>query len=102
MVTYGRGDDGRFDVPGLPGAERPEPTTPAGSAVRARWPDARRAVRAPAGDDAVRGHAAPGCPRGSGDRHHPTDRPGEAALPQPGPDPAPSRPMDQQVRRAPR
>src|SRR6476661_1250520 len=97
MVTYCRSHGGG---PGVQGVGRPDPTSPAGPALRARRPHAHRAgVRA--GDDPLRCHEAPQGARGGRARRHAEEGPGEAALPQPGPDPADPRPLDRQVHRAP-
>ena len=69
-------------------------------AVRRRRPDARRAVRGAAGDDAVRRDEAPRRARAGRARRHPPGRAHQAALPQPGADPRDPRPLDLQVRPA--
>src|SRR5262249_45255855 len=63
--------------------------------------DAGRAGGRPR-DDPLRRHEAPEGARGRGSRRHPPGRPGEASLPEPGPDPADPRPLDRQVHRGPR
>ena len=84
----------------LPGSRRCESAGPPRPALRARWPDACGAVRVPAGDDALRGHEAPGRPGGGGPRDDRQGRSREAPFPQSGADPSRARPLDQQVRRA--
>src|SRR4051812_39789533 len=68
---------------------------------RARRPHAHGA-RVRAGDDPLRRDEAPQGARGRGSRRHPPRGTGEAAFPEPRPDPADPRPVDRQVHRAPR
>src|SRR5437868_4821698 len=97
MVTYYAR---RGRQPRVQGSRRPDATASPRPALRARRPHAHRA-RVGAGDDAIRSHEAPAGPRGRRARGHPTAGPGEAALPEPGPDPARPRPLDRQVHGAP-
>src|SRR5581483_7473257 len=59
-------------------------------------------ARVGARDDALRRDEAPPRARGRRARRHPPLGPGEAALPEPGADPADPRPVDRQVHGAPR
>src|SRR5215204_1768982 len=86
---------------GLQGPGRPDAEAPARPALRARRPHAHRA-RVGAGDDPLRRHEAPARPRRRRARRRPPVGPGEAALPEPGADPADPRPVDRQVHGAPR
>ena len=54
------------------------------------------------GDDPLRRHEAPARPRGGRPRRYAPIGAGKAALSQPGPDSADSRPLDRQIPRAPR
>src|SRR5688500_6997380 len=87
MVTYSL-PRGR----GVQGARRLDAKGPARRALQAGRADAEHA-RATGADDALRRDEAPARARGGGSRDHPTARAREAALPEPGPDPAHPRPV---------
>src|SRR5271166_315420 len=85
--------------PHLQGARRSDSPKPARRTLRARRADAERA-RGSAADDPFRGdEALEGARRGEFGRQQ-TTRPGEAALPEPGPNSPGVRALGQQVRRA--
>ena len=84
---------------GVPGPRRPHPTGAPRCPVRPGRPDAGRPDRT-ARHHQDRRRQAPGCARGRRAGGEPAPGPREAALPQPGPDPARPRPLGEQVHRA--
>ena len=101
-LTLDRKPFGFLSWPGggrVPSALRPDPSVAARRPPRGGRPDPGR----PHGrtrHDPHRGGQAPAPPRGGRPRRHPPAGPGEAALPQPGPDPPHPRPVGEQVHRA--
>src|SRR5262245_61892977 len=93
------GCDGPERRRGVQGARRPDPAVAARPPVRGGRSHADRA-RVEARHDALRRDEALAHPRARAPRPHAPFGPEEAALPEPGPDPADSRPLDRQVHRA--